>query len=482
MNRHLLALCVSLSACSTDVPLELRPQGPPSPPDGAAPASPLAVSAWSIADLPDTHIEQVEWTPEGDVVVSMIAYEQSGDDALVTTGSLHRFAADGAPRWVSQLPPHDEGGGTYTAFDRAPGGGVRAAVSFPPPWPPTDAPPRPAELLWFDGDGAVTSTIALTGSSSGGEGDVLLVTGVVSLPDGGVAVAGVTGGATSTAVIARLDASGAPVWSVPIEWWAHGTQPEDANWKGSAANDLTLTPDGALVVRGHYFGDVTVGGHSASGPSGRRGWGVYIARIELDGAVSWSQRIDDGSSMFGGYTCGMVVARDGHVIVAGMVHERARVGDLELEVEGNNRHYAAELGADGQPLGLVELAYPEGIEWGFVGQALSMRGDQLILAGQDGYLGPERIFGSRLLTVAYDRDGAVQSTLDAAVEGEPASADGYTYDVAVSDEGRLVLGGVYSAWADFGQGPVVTAETGDEYTPYGPSGFVVVLDPPIPVD
>lgn len=482
-----LALFLVVSACSSDVDLDLTPQGPPGAPDAPDPEPPPAsfVPAWSMSDLPDRQIEHTAWAPGGDLLVSDLVFGEDVGEEEVVTSFLRRFDRDGALRWVSELPMLHDGGGSYTAFDSATDGTVVTGVSFDPHEWANDSTAPPAEIRWLDAEGAVTASVALTGSTAGGHDDVVMVNSVVALPDGGVALAGVSGTVSGPAVVARLDVDGEVLWTVPIEWWSPDTLGNNFPWGPNAATDLTLTADGGLVLHGRYYAYVAVGDRSAANPVGYEVAGaVYVTRIELDGGVSWLQSIHDLHLAQTGYTSGLALTDDGHVMVAGMVDVVALVGDLELEVEGDNRHYAAELDADGHPVSLVELQYPEGIEWGFVGQTMVMRGGQLLLAGQVGVESTQEPFltGFQILVAAHDADGAVQSTFTTEVEGHPFDAYGYVYSSAVSSEGRLALGGGWAGWADFGQGPVSTPETGDEHEPHEGAGYVAVFDPPAPVD
>ena len=503
MKTHSIALLLVLAACSADVHLDLEPLGPAAPDDTddtggtgdtgdtgetdgtATPRSLLVQPAWSMSELPDAQLEHLAWTPDGDLLMASLVLGGYVDDTELVRSTLRRIDPGGALRWASELPMHHEGGGSHTALAATTDGVVVAGVSHRPFSQDVDSGAPPAELHWLDGGGVTVATVALTGASAAPDDDVVHVNSLVALPGGDLVMAGVIGASAGRAFVARLDPEGRELWSVPIEWWSPSTIGTNYPLGPYAATGLTLTADGGLILHGRYYADVAVGDRSASNPVNIEIAGaVYVTRIELDGSVPWLQSIRDLSFAQTGYTSGLAVTDDGHIKVAGMVDLEAKVGDLTLPIEGNNRHYAAELDADGQPVSLIELQYPDGIEWGFVGQTMVVRGGELLLAGQveRPFVAPEPFIEARhVLVVSYDDGGAVQGTFTTAVEAHPVSV-AHVAASAVSPQGRLALGGSFAGWADYGQGPVSTPETGDELEPYEGSGYVAVYDPPTPVD
>ena len=107
------------------------------------------------------------------------------------------------------------------------------------------------------------------------------------------------------------------------------------------ASDLTVDPDGNIIVAGYYDGLATFGGFSLD-PIG--GGDIYIAKYTNTGTVLWA--ISAGGTSYD-QPYSVTTDRLGNIIVTGLFNGVAIFGTTTLNSFGGNDVFVAEYSSDG---------------------------------------------------------------------------------------------------------------------------------------
>ena len=163
-------------------------------------------------------------------------------------------------------------------------------------------------------------------------GNILLAgnfTGTVDFGSGSP----LTSAGPSDVFVAKLDASGAPIWAR-----------SSGDAQGSTA--LAVGADGSVVLAGYFSGTVNFGGGPALTSAGATD--VFVVKLDPDGTPVWARRFGDEQ---GQGATGVATDASGGVVVTGYFNGAVDFGDgPPLESAGQGDVFVTKLDASGAPL------------------------------------------------------------------------------------------------------------------------------------
>lgn len=175
-------------------------------------------------------------------------------------------------------------------------------------------------LTRFDPSGAVqwsrSSHAFIPAAAPGAACDIVLAGGV---PHGTTDLFGQPLECSSSfcVFVAKLDANGDPVFRRIYE-------PGDGN--GAEAWRVAVTPDGRIVVAGHFEGTLDFGAGPMTAPAGSGFDNTFVATLTPDGEALWSHMVVKTDSV--GYELGgLAVSADGDVVLSGTYLDFIDLGD-----------------------------------------------------------------------------------------------------------------------------------------------------------
>ncbi len=460
MKTTALSLLLLVAACGSDVDLELEISDPETSPvsPGEPPASPPVGELFGYfihPGLESSEVDYLMWADDGSLVA---AGGFARADLGVGTGGdafLARLAADGVPLWVREIDWHEaldlanqccgfdaselELKAAFTSIDSIDtfdNGEILVALNLRVAYENGEFGGEWASFGFvqrYDADGALLATRGFPAADSGEE--IVDISGVLALPDGGAALIGATGNGESRtgSVVARLDPGGELAWTTSIV-------------SSDRVRNLAATPDGGIAFQGSFVDEVVIGERSAAAPSGV---GVFVARVEQDGACTWIQSFDGADLLT--YRGGVSVEPAGNLFVAGNFVQRMSAGGLELADSGDDHgHYLAELDASGEVLRLnqiEELSAVFGDRSDVQYESLSLAGDTLAIGGN---------VHSYAVFALIDRSGHLLAAQSLSVT-PPESSEGAAGSraIAAAHDGRVAVGGFWEDMIDLGAGKVL---------------------------
>lgn len=258
----------------------------------------------------------------------------------------------------------------------------------------------------------------------------MTVQGTVTLPDGTSS----SGGSGSDVLLLSLAHDGTPRWHLRIA--GDGTDGVGA---------VTHGPDGRVLVAGWHRGTLALGAleHVSTGPHND----VFVASIEPSGEVAWVRFFDGLDDQI---ARGLVAGPDG-IYLSGYLQGQVDFGD-GLQVAHGSQPDAFLVALDGA--GATRWS----ARWGGVAEdrafACAAMADGVVVVGRtQGELdvggGAITTSGGGAWVASFDGEGAhrwSRSVLEA--------PDAGLYDVAVDDEGAIVVAGYYEGQAFDGGVPL----------------------------
>ena len=163
-------------------------------------------------------------------------------------------------------------------------------------------------------------------------GNILLAgnfTGTVDFGSGSP----LTSAGPSDVFVAKLDASGAPIWAR-----------SSGDAQGSTA--LAVGADGSVVLAGYFSGTVNFGGGPALTSAGATD--VFVVKLDPDGTPVWARRFGDEQLQI---SSGVATDASGAAVVAGYFNGTVDFGSgPPLESAGQGDVFVTKLDASGAPL------------------------------------------------------------------------------------------------------------------------------------
>ena len=421
-------LLVAAMGCASEVDLPIDPdrgeEAPSDPDPDPDPDPPLPEDEWSRADLSaQGSVQSVVWTTDGAVVA--ITPRAGEDNPLSGVGrTLTRYGADAAVEWVVDASPTD----TFVTLAAVDEGGVVAAIR-------SDV-SSPGGLAWYDAHGNETASWRPSDDLTGGF--LYVITSVQVLPDGGVFWVGVTVSTGSSRVAGLLDAERQLQWvaSLPVA---------PAEYSMTGPGYAALTGEGGFVALARYAPDED---RELDKPRG-----AYLVELGPDGDQRWRTDIVGAP-----YIDGLGATSSGNLVVTGSFSGAMSAGDLVLESDPyESVHFVAEIDPRGRARGLhpIELpTAPDGAERDFKLQAMTVMGDELVIAGE--FFTPNTLHGpDGFRATSHQLDGALLSERIFAVQIAEVNGGG-TGPLAIdaAPDGRIAAGGDFGGSVDFGDGVV----------------------------
>lgn len=361
----------------------------------------------------------------------------------------------------------------------------------------------------FGGDGELTNTFVAVDSS----GAVALAGGFQASVDlGGGKLVGNNN--DDDVFIGMLGPDGSPLWSA-----ATGDVAEQS------AMGVAFDPDGNLIVIGGFFNRVAFGKTQLHGNDLDGGWDTFLVKLDRSGKTLWAEQFGDGDDAAYVLPAGVAVGASGDITIAGSFDgsvsfggpplvgpgletsfvariDRDRKHVFSLALGGENNRilgltvdsggdvYVAGLNQERVEIGGAELSSPTPAGSGFVARlgpdgtprwAFQLGGrstaDHLTLDGEGNlyitgsYTGTLHAAG---LTISHASSTNASFVLQVSGDGTPrwlhAFNGGTITGIAVDEQGRPVVGGVYVGLADFGGGPLPERHAGG-------GAFLTTLDP-----
>ena len=505
-------------ACGSGVDLDVDLVGQVPGDSGAPGSAPGSIDelAWSHTEFGAgtyNYVPAVAWAADGTLVASGMA-DDRGPEGPETQARLTRFAAGGEPLWTVELDADELDVGlpipapsedvdlfwksvTIDAVDVAADGtiviAVNAAVDFIDDADSVAYPNTSTRSLvqWYDPDGGLLATVNLGGMTdfprTDSRDDIVGLNSIRALPDGTAMWTGMsTKGLHPTApddlvaegAIGRVAAHGEQPWTVVL-----GTEldfPSTVAPEEETAFDLHPTADGGVVLRGVFNGELVIGDRSAR----TNDRGMYVARLELDGQVSWLQAFDESEPV--GFTSqgpGMGVTASGDVLAVVMFS-----GDhVPPAVPGSTRPCqggacVVEIDPQGQlsslnALELPPLEFPDGEYDSPDPRRMALAGDLMVVTGsasQD--LGDHDVAWPGFVAL-HDLDGNLLAARGLGAPSPPPDSSSSVWVIAAGPDGQIAVGGDFYGAADLGAGTVVVEP------PIESQGFLAVYEPvPFPPD
>jgi hypothetical protein len=243
--------------------------------------------------------------------------------------------------------------------------------------------------------------------------------------------------------VAKLGASGAPVWAK-----GYGAL------QGTAVNGIALDGGGNVLITGIYDGTVQFDANPAITTKGYDD--VFVAKLDPSGTALWSRGFGDADEQTGK---GVVTDQAGDVFVTADFSGVLDFGKGSLIAQGNVDLAVAKLDPSGNALwskrfGTADVS-SEGV-------AVDAQGNVIVVGWFDGILDfggatkPSTSDGLDLFVVKLD--GATGAALWAVFAGGPGDQIGD--GVAVDPSGDVLVAGSYQGMTSFPGGPTFTAATG----------------------
>ncbi len=297
----------------------------------------------------------------------------------------------------------------------------------------------------LDGNGTHLWSLVATGSGEQTTRGVAIdeqgnavVAGVFTVSFGVGGIGPLTSGGPRTMFVAKLDATGAPLWVR-----AFGTSGTADLW------DVDVDSSGNVAIIGFTNGGIDFGG-GALAPHGADD--VVVAKLDANGDHVFSRRYGDGLQQFGN---ALAFAPNGELVIGGYFYSELDLGGGVLTSAGSVDAFLAKLDVDGN--------HVFSQRYGDAGSQqilhLAVANDGKILAGgqfQDGL-----DFGGGTMTSAGFYDGFV-ALFDASgahlMSRHFGDALGqFVEDVDFDAAGNLWIAGFFDGTVDLGGGPLTSA-------------------------
>jgi hypothetical protein len=133
-------------------------------------------------------------------------------------------------------------------------------------------------------------------------------------------------------VVAKLAIDGEAKWSRSFE--GLGDQ---------FALALAATPDGGVVVGGHFFGSISVGGQQLEARGDARD--VFVIKLDAEGLPVWSRRFGDEANQ---RCVALAVDGEGNVVLGAYGEGAPSFGGAPLETRGASDVFVAKLNPEGE--------------------------------------------------------------------------------------------------------------------------------------
>lgn len=266
---------------------------------------------------------------------------------------------------------------------------------------------------------------------------------VAGLESGGAVVAGQIG-----AVVTKLDADGARLWS-------HTCASSGA--LGEPRIAVGAEGDVALVLT--FQGSIDCGNGRVMAEGGEGDFDALVVKLDAGGRVAWSRRLGDV-----GVQAVAAVAIDpwGSVVVAGSFEGTLALGGALLVAEGERDVLLAKLDAHGLPawgkqLGLPGQSFGVDVDVARSGRILLLaRGTAAAEGGSRG--GPLPAATTSSYVAAFDPGGRPLWSRRLAGTGDVVAVG-----VKATSSNRVVVGGSFTGTADLGTGPLDSAGGSDVF-------------------
>jgi hypothetical protein len=248
-----------------------------------------------------------------------------------------------------------------------------------------------------------------------------------------------------------LDASGAYRWSKSF----------GSAQFNSTTQRLVVDAAGNIIVVANCIGAIDFGDGT---PAGAGGIDVCVAKFDPTGALSWSRRFGGvGFKQMGAN--GVAVDATGDVIVAGNFSGSVDFGAQSLPGDDKNRLFVAALGPDGTPKWARQFGDPVSV-LSFNGLAVNAAGTVVVTGSFTGNID----FGGGALTASGSGGDVFVAVLDSAgtfkwnthfggVQAQNLMSSGVTF----ADASTVVTVGTFQGTADFGDGPVASANASNAF-------------------
>jgi uncharacterized protein (AIM24 family) len=313
------------------------------------------------------------------------------------------------------------------------------------------APPCKGSLLWAKRFGDMFSQTG-RGIAVDGEGSVLIVGQFAGTVDFGGGPLQSAGGLDI--FVAKLDASGAHVWSERF-----------GDTADQYAEAIALDSAGNVLVTGSFYGDLDFGGGSLHGAGGED---VFIAKLDVNGGHVWSKSFGDAADQL---AASIAVDGSDNVILAGSFNGTIEFGGGPLSSAGGADVFLAKLDASGGHV--WSRRFGDTADQHAACVAVDGAANVFLTGDYNGTVD----FGSGSLQSAGAGDVFVTKLDENAGPGWSKSfGDAQSGDVqiqiargvATDAAGNVVVTGEFAGTVDFGKGPIQSAGGGDV--------FVVKLD------
>lgn len=251
---------------------------------------------------------------------------------------------------------------------------------------------------------------------------------------------------TSDVFVAKLDTSGATLWSK-----RYG----DAGMQGGKG--LAVDASGNLFLTGYFYGTTDFGDGSPLVSAGSED--VFVAKLDPSGATLWSKRFGGAGLQQGN---DIAVDATGNVLVTGLFFGAMDLGGGPLTSAGNADVFVAKLDPGGAHVWSKRFGDPAYQE----GRAIAVDGlGNVVMAGY--FFGVLDVVGgspmmsagaSDLFVTKLDPSGA---TLWGKRFGDGGNQQGQ--GVAVDASGNLLVTGYFDGTVDLGGGPLASAGGSDAF-------------------
>lgn len=295
----------------------------------------------------------------------------------------------------------------------------------------------------FGGPGAMLEEIQL--AEDGQCGVVIAGAARGEVDFGGGVLAGA--GDAQDVIVVALDALGEHRWSRRF-----------GDEAPQAATSVAVAPGGDVIVGGRAEGTIDLGG----GPLPSVGGGdLFVARLDADGQHVWSKRF--GATVPWTLSGTVALSPDGDLIVTGVFAGQLDLGGGPMDAKADRAMFAAKLHGDGSHV--WSRAFPANGNPGPVWTAVDRDGNIHLTGMFTGTLD----LGDGLLTSLNggpDGSGADMYLAKLGPDGHTiygrmfggTDFDGYANRLAVTDDGRAVVAGMYWGSVDFGNGLLVAGQ------------------------
>jgi hypothetical protein len=275
-----------------------------------------------------------------------------------------------------------------------------------------------------------------------------------SIDFGGAAFTLASAGNTDV-FLAKLDATGAPLWAKGFG---------DLNQQTLHARGLAVDAAGDAVLSGSYQGSIDFGGGPLTSAGGND---VFLAKLDPSGGQLWAKSFGDGATQL---SRGVALGPGGVVAITGVFQGSIDFGGGPLTSAGGKDVFVAVFDAAGGPL--WSKGYGDALDQDGLALAFDGAGDLYVTGsfmGTIGFGGTPLVAVGASTNVFLAKLGPMGAHLLSRRYGDGAPPGGNARSVAVDGLGGVALGGDFAGSIDFGGGALVSAGSTDV--------FVTRLDP-----